>query len=128
MLDKDVKMHLKILNEYILDHKIVNDNEHIFFTDNLLINIVIDKRIMYLSFSTTTKPEIAANIALFFNNIKNIKIVIQPSFMIEDGIKIIQGDEAFKKTERLLIEKHIEEYQRQLDYTHILISEHGYDC
>ena len=128
MLDKDVEICLENLNEFILNHRIVNDNEHVFFTNNLLINIVIDKRILYLSFSTTTKPEVAADTALYFNNLKDVIIVISASFMIEDGIKIIQGAQAFEKTEKLIIKKSIEEYQRQIDYTNILISEHGFEC
>jgi len=128
MLDKDVEICLENMNEYILNHRIISDDEHVFFTDNLLIHIFIKSRKIYLSFSTMTKPEDAANSVLYFNHIKDIEIIIAASFMIEDGIKIIQGAEAFEKTEKLIIKKSIEEYQRQIDYTNILISEHGYDC
>lgn len=128
MLIKNVEICLENLNEYILNHRIVNDNEHIFFTKNLLITIILDTCKLYLSFLTTTKPESAADIALYFNNIKDVKIIIQSSFFIEDGIKIIQGMEAFKKTEEKIAEKYVKECRAYFDYTNILMRDDGFEC
>lgn len=121
--DKLNQFGLQIFDDYPIE-----DPEHMFYVENMILFVNTKKPEIGLSFQATTKPEKAANITLILHQL-GCKIDVMESFIYDENRNCLTGDEAFELIKKSDQMKAIKEGMKQQTMIDILMSsEHGYEC
>ena len=121
--DKLEEFGLQIFNEHPIE-----DSEHVFYVENMILFVETNDEEIGLSFQANTIPERAANITLILNSL-GYKLDVMESFIYDENNNCLTGAKAFdliKKTDQM---EAVKKYVKEQTLTQLLInSEHGYEC
>ncbi len=107
-------------------HKIEND-QYVFFCDNMVIFIYPDENVS-VAFQATTKPEEAANSILILQEIPNIEIEVMEAFIYCDDNKLVSGEEAYELIKDTIKTEGAKEYMLEEAYSHLLKNATCHEC
>jgi hypothetical protein len=126
-----VEKVIQKLDEYditIFDHYEIENNEHTFIVEDMLIIIHENMRIS-VSFQVSTKPEIVANDILILNEIKEIKhISIMESFAFTSEKKMVSGKQAYDLFKKTMKSDIIQDFTTSNYHKMILMNTKGHEC
>ena len=75
----------------------LNETEHLFMADSMLLFVHTEQHEVGISFQAETRPKTVANSVLIILEIESISDVdIMESFVVAEDNKFISGEEAFK--------------------------------
>ena len=123
--DKLEEYGLKIFNDYL-----VEDSEHVFYVENMILFVDKSDDSIGVSFQATTKAEKAANMSLILNE-TGYELNIMEAFIYDKNNQCITGNEAYELIKNTDKAEAVKEYMKEQAYTHLLMStpnECGYEC
>jgi len=114
---------IKIYNSY----KIEDENEYVFYVEDMILFVNNDKNFIGLCFQAVTKPDKAAKLTLIINEIK-CKLDIMDAFIYNTKNEFITGEKAYQLVEWTYRKKILDEYDKQLMYSDILDTDNCCNC
>jgi len=120
--DKVIEYGIKIYNDYG-----VEENEYVFFVEDMILFINEKEKTIGVSFQATTKPDRVGSLTLILDQLKT-DINIMDSFVFDTENRYISGDKAFKLIEAKQEEDVIREFLKKQTYQHMLLSADCHEC
>ena len=120
--DKVIEYGIKIYNDYG-----VEENEYVFFVEDMILFVNEKEKIIGVSFQATTKPDRVGSLTLILDQLKT-DINIMDSFVFDTENRYISGDKAFKLIEAKQEEDVIREFLKKQTYQHMLLSADCHEC
>ncbi len=120
--DKLEEYEMKIFSDYP-----VEDSEHVFYVENMILFVGLLDNSIGISFQATIPPERAANIALILNEI-GLELDVMESFIYDKDNKCITGSKAFDLIENTKKATAVQEFIKQQSYNQLLSSTKCYKC
>lgn len=115
--DKLDEYGIRIYTDYPL-----NEEEHLFMADNMLLFVHTETNEVGISFQAETKPQTTANSVLIVLEIDGVENVdIMESFVVDENNKFISGEKAFKLIDRKNQYEAMNEIFRDQAYAEILM-------
>lgn len=112
----------------ILKHHDGEENQYVFFCQDMVIFVHPDNKSVSVAFQATTKPDVAAMNTLILSEIKNIDIDIMESFICCKDNKLVSGDEAYALIRDTIKAEGASDYMREEAFTHLLNSVPCHEC
>ena len=120
------KKVIKKLKEYGIkifnDYEIKNENEYIFYVEDMILFVNDKENYISITFQVTTKPERSATLALILNQIKSPELHIMEPFIFNTKNEFVSGEKAYKLIKNTDRHDMLNEYQKQKNYTDILMN------
>jgi hypothetical protein len=125
---KDVNKKLKQYNIVVYNkYKIDEDNEYIYYTNDMILFVNENEESIGIAFQATTKPERSATLALILKQ-TGYSILIMDPFILSNKREIVSGEEAYELIEQTRNEKIMEKVNKEHLYTKILENSNCYEC
>lgn len=116
---------LKIYNDY----SISDDEEYVFFVEDMVVFINTKDSTIGVSFQVTTIPEKVGQMILILNEIEgSTEIDVMESFTFDNNNKFLSGDKAHTLVERSKEAKIIHDFLTNQAYKNLLVKSEGYQC
>lgn len=112
----------------IFKHHLGDENQYVFFCQDMVIFVFPDNISISIAFQATTKPDIAATDILILQEIPGIEIEIMESFIYCKDNKLICGDAAFQLVKDTIKAEGASEYMREEAYSHLLNNLPCHEC
>lgn len=101
----------------------LNDNEHLFMADNMLLFVHTENHEIGLSFQAETRPKSVANSVLIILEIESVSDVdIMESFVIDEDKKFISGEKAFEMINKKNQYQALNEVFKDQAYSQVLLT------
>jgi len=115
---------IRIYTDYPL-----NEKEHLFMVDSMLLFIHTENHEVGISFQAETRPKTVANSLLIILEIDSITDVdIMESFIIDENRNFISGEKAFKIIDAKNQNQALSEVFKDQAYTEILVNQTTGEC
>ena len=115
---------IKIYTDYPL-----NEQEHLFMADNMLLFVHTENSEIGLSFQAETRPKVVANSLLIVLEIDSVvDIDIMESFIIDEDKNFVSGEKAFKMIDRKNQHQALSEVFKEQAYSDVLVNNTAGEC
>ena len=116
---------LEIFNDYAIE----DNEEYVFFVEDMVIFINIKENTIGVSFQVETKPEKVAQMILILNEIEDSnEIDVMESFTFDKNNQFLSGDKAYNLVEQSKEGKIIHDFVTKQAYRNLLVKSEGYQC
>ena len=112
----------------IFKHHPGDENQYVFFCQDMVIFVFPDNKSISIAFQATTKPDIAATNILILQEIPDIEIEIMESFIYCNDNKLICGEAAFQLVKDSIKAEGAKDYMMEEAYTHLLQNVNCHEC
>ncbi len=122
--DKLEQYGIRIYTDYPL-----NEEEHLFMADNMLLFVHTENNEIGISFQAETRPQTAANSTLIVLEIDGVEDVdVMESFVVDEHNKFISGENAFKLIDKKNQYEAMNEIFKDQVYAEILMKGTAGEC
>lgn len=118
------------LDEYgmtIYSDYLVEETEHVFYVENMMLFVDTVEETIGVSFQVNTKPEKVADMMLILNEL-NEEIDVMASFIFDKNNRCLSGKEAFKLVDDTKKYDVIKDFIKEQTYQNILMTSKGHEC
>lgn len=126
---EDTRLKLEEYGIQIYTDYPLNEQEHLFMADNMLLFVHIENHEVGVSFQAETRPKTVANSLLIVLEIESVSdIDIMESFVVDEDKKFISGEKAFKIIDKKNQYQALNEVFKEQAYTELLLNGTSGEC